>query len=307
MKLFLSHASESKPLVIRIVQGLPSHVQHWLDQTELSTGYRFGGHIETAIAEECDFLIAFLDDNALARDWVPREIALGLRREADLRRTFVLPVLLQDVRQRLAEVGPIGDRLYLQAWDHSDAGIAALTQRLADELFAHASRTLETLRGLGRRGMLDAFAGELTAYKQVAFMWRASLCNPIAVLVSNQAAFDHVADSVKAYNAVADQFVARLGLHRDRISAAWSQHVGLSEDLRDVVTRIERVYRGEMFALNQIHASVHRCLPPAALDTRTLRRHDREREALLGAAAVALDEVSERATRVIASLEREIR
>lgn len=307
MKLFLSHASESKPLVERIVLSLPDHVKRWLDKTELSAGHRFGPHIEAAIAEECDFLIAFLDEHALARDWVPREIALGLRREADLRRSFVLPVLLQDVRARVAEVGDIADRLYLPAWDHSDAGIAAVTQRLADELFAHASRTLETLRGLGRRGMLDAFASELTAYKQVAFMWRASLGNPIPVLVSNQAAFDHVADSVQSYNAVAAVFISRLGLHRDRICTAWSQHIGLCEDLRDVVGRIERVYRGEMFALNKILARVHACLPPATPDARTLRRHDREREAIVAAAGAALDDVSDRATRVIASLEREIR
>ncbi len=115
MQLFLSHASASKARVRRIVAQLPKHVEAWLDQDELSPGHRFGRHIETAIAEECDFLIVFVDAAALASDWVRREVAAGLAREADLDRPFVVPVLFDDVAARIGEVGDLADRLYLQA------------------------------------------------------------------------------------------------------------------------------------------------------------------------------------------------
>ncbi len=302
MHLFLSHQSCSKQRVRRIAQGLPPHVSWWLDQDEMPPGSVFPRHIEDAIAQKCDFLIAFLDVRALDSEWVRREVALGLRREADLQRTFVIPVLLQDVRARLQELD-LAERLYLPGWEEDDDARLALA--LSAQLFALASRIIEGLRGLGRRGMLDAFAAELTAWKQAAFQWRASLGNSIAVLTTNQAAFDHVRESVAAYNRVADVFIPHLALHRDRITAAWASYRGLCEDTRELVGRVEQVYRGEMYRLNEIHELVHAALvaPP---DAGAVAAADVRRSAILAEAGAALDQLSERATRLLAALEREI-
>ncbi len=305
MRLFLSHASESKPLVRRIAERLPAHVDCWLDQDEMAAGERFGRRIEDAIAEACDYMVVFLDAAALARAWVPREVAWGLEREQSLGRPFVIPVLLEDVRARLHEVPQLDDRLYLTALEHSPAGLAQASAALAEQLFAHSSRLVETLRSTARRSLLDAFTQELTAYKQAAYQWRASLGNRLGVLTTNPAAFEHVRESVRLYNAAADPFIAHLSLHRDRINAAWARYRGLCEDMRALAERIEQVYRGEMFALNKIHEIVHALMTTVPAQPATAEQEAR-REALLGCAGDALDELSRRATQTVAALEREI-
>ena len=80
MKIFLSHASESKPLVRRLTEPLPPHVSIWLDRDVMAPGQRFGPRIESAIRRECDFVLVFIDEHALASDWVKREAALALEK-----------------------------------------------------------------------------------------------------------------------------------------------------------------------------------------------------------------------------------
>ena len=307
MQIFLSHASPSKERVRRIVERLPKHVDCWLDQDELSPGYRFGRHIESAIAEHCDFLIVFIDEAALGSEWVKRETAAGLRRENDLDRPFVVPVLLEDVRDRIGEIGELTDRLYLEAWDDSEQGGADAAERLAAQLFALTSRMIEAHRGLGRRGILDAFSSELTAYKHVAFLWRQGLGNSLPVLSTNQVLFDQVAAIVAEYNRVAGDFIPRLTLHRDRMLAAWSEHKGLCEDIRELVDDIEeRVFRGAMRRLNRLHEIVHKLDTDGGADATTLAGYEREQASLLDDAERALDDMTRRSTRLITALEREI-
>jgi hypothetical protein len=134
----------------------------------------------------------------------------------------VLPVLLQDVGADMKVLGiDPGQMLYLDATDPSDEGIAASARTLADELFKHCSVLVESLRKADRRAMLDALSAEVNEYKQVVFRWQASMGNSLAVLSVNQAAFDHVRDSLAAYNEVSERFIPRLALHRDRITSAW--------------------------------------------------------------------------------------
>jgi len=305
VRLFLSHASESKPVVRRIAESLPAHVDCWLDQDEMAAGERFGRRIEDAIAEACDYMVVFLDAAALAREWVPREVAWGLEREQSLGRPYVIPVLLEDVRTRLRDIPHLEDRLYLTAFDHSTTGLAQASGALAEQLFAHASRLVETLRSTARRSLLDAFTRELTAYKQAAYQWRASLGNSLDVLTTNPEAFEHVRESVRLYNLASDPFMEHLGSHRDRINAAWARHRGLCEDMRSLAERIEQVYRGEMFELNKIHEIVHSLMTsvPPQLATPQQEAH---RTMLLTTAGNALDELSRRATQTVAALEREI-
>ncbi|HET6599139.1 MAG TPA: toll/interleukin-1 receptor domain-containing protein, partial [Burkholderiaceae bacterium] len=193
MRIFLSHASESKALVRRLTEPLPPHVSIWLDRDMMGPGHRFGPRIEAAISHDCDFVLVFIDEYALASDWVRRETALALERQVALQRTYVLPILLQDVGARMKELGiDPQEMLYLDATDRSPEGVAAAARMLGEELFKHCSAMIETLRNADRRKMLDELASELTEFKQVAFMWQASMGNSLAVLSSNQAAFDHV-------------------------------------------------------------------------------------------------------------------
>ena len=308
MKIFLSHASESKPLVRRLTEPLPAHVSVWLDRDAMAPGQRFAPRIEAAIRNDCDFVLVFIDEFALASDWVKRETALALQRQADLQRAFVLPVMLQDVGVRMKVLGIDPEQmLYLEATDHSDEGIAAAARTLADELFKHCSMLIETLRSADRRRMLDELAAESTEFKQVAFMWQASMGNSLAVLSVNQAAFDHVRDSLGAYNAVCERFIPRLALHRDRITAAWRERRSLCEDVREVLASIENdVYRGAMFRLNEVIEAIHHLDASGGAAAEEVVRLDARKEELNAAARSALEHMSAQVAELIGDLESEL-
>jgi len=308
MRIFLSHASESKPLVLRLTEPLPPHVQVWLDRDALAAGQRFAPRIEAAIRRDCDFVLVFIDEHALASDWVKRETALALQRQADLQRAFALPVLLQPLGERMTELGiDPAQMLYIDATDTSDAGIAQAARRIGDELFKHASVMIESLRNADRRAMLDALSAEVTEYKQVAFRWQASMGNSLAVLSTNPAAFDHVRDTLAAYNEVSERFIPRLALHRDRITAAWRDRRSLCEDVREVLAAIENeVYRGAMFKLNEVIEAIHHLDASGGAPAAEVAALDTRKEALNEAARQALERMSAHTAELIGDLESEL-
>ena len=307
MKIFLSHASESKPLVRRLTEPLPPHVSIWLDRDMMAPGQRFGARIQAAIARECDFVLVFIDEHALASGWVRRETALALERQAALQRTYVLPVLLQPVGGRMKELGiDPEEMLYLDATDATESGVAAAARTLGEELFKHCSVLIESLRNADRRRFIDELSAELTEFKQVAFMWQASMGNSLAVLSTNQAAFDHVRDSVAAYNRVADRFIPRLAMHRDRITAAWRDKRSLCEDVRHLIASIEDVYRGALFRLNEAIETIHRLDASGGAPAAEIERLDAEKDRLTEAARLALDRLTAETAEVVGDLEREL-
>jgi hypothetical protein len=308
MKIFLSHASESKPLVRRLTETLPPHVSIWLDRDAMAPGQRFAPRIEAAIRRDCDFVLVFIDTHALQSDWVRRETALALERQQALQRAYVLPVLLQDVGADMKLLGIDPEQmLYLDATDASDEGIAASARTLADELFKHCSVLVESLRNADRRAMLDALSAEVNEYKQVAFRWQASMGNSLAVLSVNQAAFDHVRDSLAAYNEVSERFIPRLALHRDRITSAWRDRRSLCEDVREVLASIEKdVYRGAMFRLNEVIEAIHHLDASGGAPAADIDALDARKEALNEAARNALERMSAQAVELIGDLESEL-
>jgi hypothetical protein len=308
MRVFLSHASESKPRVVRLAEPLPPHVQIWLDRDALAAGQRFGPRIEAAIRRDCDFVLVFIDEHALASDWVKRETALALQRQADLQRAFVLPVLLQPLGARMKELGIDPEQmLYIDATDASDDGIARAARLLGDELFKHCSMMIETLRNADRRVMLDALSAEVTEYKQVAFRWQASMGNSLAVLSVNPAAFEHVRETLAAYNEVSERFIPRLALHRDRITAAWRDRRSLCEDVREVLAAIDNeVYRGAMFRLNEVIEAIHHLDASGGAPADQVAALDARKEVLNEAARDALERMSARTAELIGDLESEL-
>ena len=139
-------------------------------------------------------------------------------------------------------------------------------------------------------------------------MWRQLLGNSLTALSTNQALFDQVAAAVKDYNRVGDDFIPRLALHRDRLTAAWAEHRGLCEDVRAMVDEIEnQVYRGAMLRLNRLHEIVHTLVAAGdGGDDATTAGYEREQQTILAAAERALEAMSQRSTRLIGALEREI-
>lgn len=133
--IFLKPRQRSKPLVLRLTEPLPPHVQVWLDRDALAAGQRFAPRIEAAIRRDCDFVLVFIDEHALASDWVKRETALALQRQADLQRAFALPVLLQPLGERMTELGIDGaDALHRCHRHRRRRHRAGHTRLIGDEL-----------------------------------------------------------------------------------------------------------------------------------------------------------------------------
>jgi hypothetical protein len=131
--------------------------------------------------------------------------------------------------------------------------------------------------------------------------------NSLAVLSVNQAAFDHVRDSLAAYNAVSERFIPRLALHRDRITSAWRDRRSLCEDVRDVLASVENdVYRGAMFRLNEIIEAIHRLDAAGGAPADEIVRLDAQKEALNEAARTALERMSAQVAELIGDLDSEL-
>jgi hypothetical protein len=311
MKVFLSHANESKPLVRRLTDGLPKHVARWLDAEELATGQKFPQHIEAGIRNECDFFLVFIDEAALQSEWVKREVALGRERQRDLQRPFVLPILVGDVQARMGELGLAADEwLYLDARDLSDTGVAASGAAIAAELFKHASELVERLRTTDRRSLIDGFAAELAEFEQVAYRWVAAMENRIDVLVTVQAAIDHVRETLAAYNQVADRFIPRLPKHRDALSAAWHDRRSFINRIAALIDLVEDgVYRGAMYDLNEVLGLVHEAQVADAekrLDPAQLAKDEQRKTVLIDQAQAALDDLTQRANALFGDLTAEL-
>jgi hypothetical protein len=311
VKIFLSHASESKHLVRRLTAALPAHVECWLDQDELATGQKFAQHIEAGIRNECDFFLVFIDAAALASQWVQREVTLGRDRQRDLQRPFVLPILIGDVEARMGELGLAADEwLYLDARDLSDAGTAASGAAIAAELFKHASELVERLRTTDRRMLIDGFAAELAEYEQVAYRWVAAMENRLDVLVTVQAAIDHVRETLAAYNQVADRFIPRLPKHRDALSAAWHDRRSFINRIAALIDVVEDgVYRGAMYDLNEVLGLMHEAQVAerdGRLDLAQLERDEQRKTVLLEKAQAVLDDMTQRANALFGDLTAEL-
>lgn len=135
MKIFLSHSTRDKALVREIRSYLPSYVKTWLDENDLLVGMDLKISIRNAIQVEADYVVIFLGREAVRSEWVKNELNWAIERENSIGRTFVLPVLLEDIWDEV-EPENFRSRLYLKCFDQSEASVKAFAERLKDQLFA---------------------------------------------------------------------------------------------------------------------------------------------------------------------------
>jgi hypothetical protein len=142
MRIFLSHSSRDKALVREIRSQLPRHINTWLDDDKLLIGGSLGPSIRQAIQEDADFVVIFLGREAVGSRWVQTEFQWALERERELRRVFILPILLDDIWSEI-EPKEFQDRLYLKCFDQSATGVKAVADKLAEHVFAWLSANLD--------------------------------------------------------------------------------------------------------------------------------------------------------------------
>lgn len=145
MRIFLSHRSRDKPLVREFRELLPGFLTTWLDEDSLSWGESFPAELKSTIQAGVDFLIIFLDQDALRSKWVIQELEWALQREQELKRTFVLPICLETVE---AEALPFGmsERLFLRLSDFTHSSIEELARKATLKLFQLVVESYATLQ-----------------------------------------------------------------------------------------------------------------------------------------------------------------
>jgi hypothetical protein len=111
---------------------LPKFIQTWFAEDALTWGGDFEKSLKLAIQSDVDFLIIFLDADALESQWVKKELDWALEREKELSRTFVLPIVFPDTpRERLP---PALANRHFVVTDSAD-DFVELARRVSEELF----------------------------------------------------------------------------------------------------------------------------------------------------------------------------
>ena len=144
MRIFLSHASRDKATIREFKSHLPGFLDTWLDEDSLSWGTSFPAALKSSIQSGVDFLIIFLDNNALKSTWVKQELEWALEREQELKRTFVLPILLPEVDLENLPIG-FTDRLFLKLNDFERTSVESLADKATLRLF---QLVIESFSGL---------------------------------------------------------------------------------------------------------------------------------------------------------------
>ncbi len=96
MAVFISYSHSDKIFVDKFAENLVKARHHvWLDRWELSLGDSITAKIEESLTESSAMLL-ILSKNSVQSQWCRREITAGLLRELEHKRTFVLPIVIDD-------------------------------------------------------------------------------------------------------------------------------------------------------------------------------------------------------------------
>jgi len=138
MKIFFSHSSTDKNIVRKIRDLLPPTLNAWIDENEILAGDDFQNSILKAIKKDCSFLVVFISNNSIKSDWVKLELKHGLKKEKELNRTFIIPVLLNGVDisnfDKLG-FGSFKNKHYLSIEENKD--FEQFVKKLYENLFSH--------------------------------------------------------------------------------------------------------------------------------------------------------------------------
>ncbi len=163
MRIFLSHRSRDKALVREFRDLLPRFLDTWLDEDSLSWGNTFPAELRSSIQSGVDFLIIFLDNEALKSEWIKRELEWAIKREKELNRTFILPILLEEVSSENLPSG-FSERLSIRLIDFHRASVESLAKKATLQLFQLGVESMAGLQlELPHRESLSKIRDQLSA------------------------------------------------------------------------------------------------------------------------------------------------
>ena len=315
MRLFLSHASEDKPFVESLRDGLPGHVRAWLDVDQLYAGHSLSEELRRAILDENDYVVVFVGPHSLQSDWVAQELSWALEVEADIGRPFVVPLFLQGTPEQPpagSAFAPLWQRIYLPC----PADAAAAASALASQLFALASEWIEKAEGSSRKRFIDRLRRDLTRFKDDAYLMLASMGVPIEVLATREEAHAQFAQATSAYA----QFAQATGTYAQFAEAFIQRKDGLREQIHGMFGGYlaaeaekllafidEKVFRGRLYDLNAVVDCINTFATQLPDDRAVLAAADADKAGRLLAARKVLDQMSKRSLDLLAKLELESR
>jgi len=133
MHIFLSHSDKDTALLRALKTYFPDWISYWIDDQHLF----FGSHVELSLQDvintDADYVVIFLGPEELTADWVKRELEWAFAREEELHRTFLLPVLLGDVKSSIPNLG-LTSKPILQTHDYSREGIELLAKGIVNHV-----------------------------------------------------------------------------------------------------------------------------------------------------------------------------
>jgi len=306
LRVFLSYAREDRDRVARFASRLTEPLEPWIDSVALQTGDDFAQHINTTIRGECEFFAVFLSAAALASTWVAQELEWALSREQELAAAtpFVLPIALEPVLEAPGFPESLRARHLLEWLDASDSGLAASMDELRQALFVHLARHFALTQPSGPALLLDRFEADLLEFKRVAFRLQATLRDSVSKLSQPDVIDEFLVPATNEYNAFSREFVARLPEYARRVRARWG--VNLGEDCLGFTRFVEEeVFRGQVFALNEARADLHR-YTPAQVDAKELASMDRRKDKARKKVQAALDDMTVRGGELLRKLRREL-
>jgi hypothetical protein len=233
MKIFLSHRSRDKPLVNDFKELLPSFLNPWLDDESLTWGISLETELRSTIQSGVDFLVIFLDKDALRSTWVRQELAWAIQRERELKRIFVLPVLLPEA---VAEDLPpeLSQRVFLRLADYGRASIESLARKATEKLFQLVVESYSSLQlEVPRPKSLNAMRDELSAGQAKLLGYVVEQCQNGAEVTQRyiEKAMQHSHASSELFYRL-ETLIQQGFLTKRRISADGMFSYGLSESFK---------------------------------------------------------------------------
>ncbi|MCG8431176.1 MAG: toll/interleukin-1 receptor domain-containing protein, partial [Candidatus Omnitrophica bacterium] len=163
MKIFLSHSGKDKSFVREVVQGLPK----FLKTHEILWGEKLSKSLRKAIKTESDFVIVFIDRDALESSWVQKEITWALEQEAQLKREFLLPILVDNIDEKPEW---LNEKVYLVLQDQEEYSVKVLCEKIVLNLFNLLANSWEKSKAKTSLGRGDVAMSSMIECDLVEFI-----------------------------------------------------------------------------------------------------------------------------------------
>ncbi|MFD1383004.1 toll/interleukin-1 receptor domain-containing protein [Rhodanobacter aciditrophus] len=131
--VFLSHASPDKENIVRpFAEKLGKQgISYWLDEAEMIWGDKLGKSINAGL-EKSNYIIVFISEHFVGRNWAEAELSSALTRENSEGRNVVLPIVIGNPNTVLSSYPLLRDKIY-KKWDD---GIDSCIESLKDVIFS---------------------------------------------------------------------------------------------------------------------------------------------------------------------------